>query len=285
MAKPRFEPLKGRFEVIAFYGPAGTGKSMRVQTLAQDKAVDLIVDDGLVISRGRILAGRSAKTEENMVRAIRRAMFHFPEHRREVRACLAMHAPCRVMVLATSTGMASDICTVLGLPQPAESISIDQVATPDEIKQALFERKQNKRHVIPAATTQIRKNFTGRLVGHLRSLFGGEETDGKTIVRPPFSFFGTLRIAPAVHRQIVSHVIAGTKQVVSCEDLKIKGDENLAISLSVKVSVGDRSIREVVSDLTLRIRVAVEQLTGTSVSKVNVAVKEVVTDGDSGTGR
>lgn len=59
----------------------------------------------------------------------------------------------------------------------------------------------------------------------------------------------------------------------------------MAISLSVKVSVGDRSIREVVSDLTLRIRVAVEQLTGTSVSKVNVAVKEVVTDGDSGTGR
>ena len=75
------EPLQGPYEVIAFYGPAGTGKSMRAQMVASKRKVDLIIDDGLVISRGRIVAGKSAKTEANMVRAIRRAMFHFPEHR------------------------------------------------------------------------------------------------------------------------------------------------------------------------------------------------------------
>ena len=74
-------PLPGRYVVLAFYGPAGTGKSMRSQMVASKKKIDMIIDDGLVISRGRILAGKSAKTEPNMVRAIRRAMFHFDDHR------------------------------------------------------------------------------------------------------------------------------------------------------------------------------------------------------------
>lgn len=50
---------------------------MRSQMVASKRSVDIIIDDGLLISRGRILAGKSAKTEPNMVRAIRRAMFHF----------------------------------------------------------------------------------------------------------------------------------------------------------------------------------------------------------------
>ncbi len=62
-------------EVYAFVGPAGTGKSQRATHVGRQYGIDLIIDDGLVVSRGRIMAGRSAKSETNMVRAIRRAIF------------------------------------------------------------------------------------------------------------------------------------------------------------------------------------------------------------------
>lgn len=63
------------------------------------------------------------------------------------------------MILATSRGMSDEICEVLGLPPPSEYVRIDQVASDDEIEKALYERKQNKRHVIPVAQTQIQKTI------------------------------------------------------------------------------------------------------------------------------
>lgn len=275
MVAPKSQPLAGEYHVLAFHGPAGTGKSMRAQGIAQKRKIDLIIDDGLVINRGQIVAGRSAKTEENMVRAIRRAMFHYPEHRFEVRQCLKDHAPCRVMVLATSAQMARDICDALGLPAPEEDLTIQQVATEQEMSIALHERKHNKRHVIPVGSAQIRKNFTGRLVGALKNFFTTHEETEKTIVRPPFSFFGTLSIAPSVPLDIARYVAATTPQVAQVLDLKIKNDEPLRFALSVALSEGNRTLRAVSVLLQNRVRVAVEGLVGNVVSAVDVTVEEV----------
>lgn len=277
MSTPQlFEPLSGYFEVVAFYGPAGTGKSMRAQAVAIQRDVDLIIDDGLVICRGRIVAGKSAKAEENMVRAIRRAMFQFPEHRQEVRELLLKHSPCKIMVLATSQKMASDICAALGLPQPASFVSIEDVASGEEIQKALYERKQNKRHVIPASQAQIRRNFTGRLVGHLRNLFSGRDEDEKTIVRPPFSYYGTLRIDPLVIRQIAEHAASTEIQVTETNDLKVKeGHKGLLISMNLSVKPGNRNMLNLTRDVSLRVRVAVEQLTGMEVERVEADITGV----------
>ena len=273
------EPLPGRYEVIAFYGPAGTGKSMRAQMVASKRKVDLIIDDGLVILRGRIVAGKSAKTEANMVRAIRRAMFHFPDHREEVHRCLAQHPGSCVMILSTSKGMSDNISRVLGLPLPSEYIRIEDVASGDEIEKALYERTQNKRHVIPVSQAQIRRNYTGRLVGRLRNLFSSREETEKTIVRPPFSYYGTLRIEPAVVEQIAEHVAVNSPQVLCAKDIKIR-DENdkLTISMSLAVKTGSISFIELTKQTSLRIRVAVEQLTGMEVARVDINISEVSFD-------
>ncbi len=279
-AAPHFDPLPGIYDVLAFFGPAGTGKSMRAQAVAAQRDVDLIIDDGLVIGRGRIVAGKSAKTEENMVRAIRRAMFHFPEHRQEVRQYLQNHAPCRVMILATSQGMVEDICNVLGLPKPSSLIPIEEVASGEEIQKALYERKQNKRHVIPVSQAQIRRNFTGRLVGHLKSFFGNSKEDGeKTIVRPPFSFYGTLRIDPSVIRQISVYAAGQAPQVSKVDEIKIKEDDKgLVIAVNLGVLTGSLSFLELTREVSLRIRVAVEQLTGMEVARIDSNISEVLFD-------
>lgn len=279
MKRIESKPLHGKYEVLAFYGPAGTGKSMRAQMIARKNKVDIIIDDGLVISRGRILAGKSAKTEPNMVRAIRRAMFHFDDHREEVRHCLSGFSFARIMVLSTSREMSDDICRILGLPLPSVYIRIDQVASDDEIERALYERKHNKRHVIPVAQTQIRKNYTGRLVGRLKNLFSGRDEAEKTIVRPPFSYYGTLKIEPEAVEQISSYVAKSLSQVLEANDVKVKDDNGrLAISVSISVKYGENNFRELLKQVSLRVRVAVEQLTGMEVSRVDVTVSEVVFD-------
>ena len=47
--------------VIAFVGPSGTGKSYRSVMVSQQYGADAIIDDGLLISHGKVIAGTSAK--------------------------------------------------------------------------------------------------------------------------------------------------------------------------------------------------------------------------------
>ena len=49
--------------VIAFVGPSGTGKSYRSVMVSQQYGADAIIDDGLLISHGKVIAGTSAKKE------------------------------------------------------------------------------------------------------------------------------------------------------------------------------------------------------------------------------
>ena len=90
-------------------GSAGTGKSHRATHVAKQNGIDVIIDDGLVISRGRILAGRSAKSEINRLRAIKRAIFEYEDHRNEVVKYLTRNPPKKLMILATSEGMIDKI--------------------------------------------------------------------------------------------------------------------------------------------------------------------------------
>ena len=48
-------------EVIALVGPSGTGKSHRALLVAHNNQADAIIDDGLLIKDGTIIAGKSAK--------------------------------------------------------------------------------------------------------------------------------------------------------------------------------------------------------------------------------
>ncbi|MBQ9565717.1 MAG: hypothetical protein IJU98_09035 [Synergistaceae bacterium] len=183
-------------EVYAFVGPAGTGKSQRATHVGRQYGIDLIIDDGLVVSRGRIMAGRSAKSETNMVRAIRRAIFEYAPHREEVVEYLASRAPCKLMILATSLGMAKKIILKLGLNDPVKIINITDVATQEEIDDALRERREKKQHVVPVARAQIQRNFAGKLVSQIKGFFRSKDAEEgrNTVVKPPFSFDGKVII-------------------------------------------------------------------------------------------
>lgn len=269
---------KPEVTVIAFIGPAGTGKSRRAQLVARNNNVDYLIDDGLVVAKGKIMIGKSAKSEKNLIRAIRRALFQFPEHRQSVIEFIGRNAPCRIMIVATSRSMAEKISRNLGIPKPEKLIDITEVATPQEISAARHERHQNGHHVIPVSQAQLRKNFAGKLVGHLRELLKSKDKhdDERTVVRPPFSFFGNLSIETYAVSQIVEHVVKITNQVVQVKEVKIRSyNDRLDVLVHVDIELKGKSFYHLSRTIQKRVVSAINYFTGMDVRSVDVFVEEV----------
>ena len=274
---PVRKPDLSTIEVYAFVGPAGTGKSQRASQVARQHGIDLIVDDGLVVSRGRIMAGRSAKSEGNMVRAIRRALFEYPAHRAEVLGFLEGRAPCRLMLLATSEGMMRKIVAKLGLSDPVKIIGITDVATQEEIDNALRERREKKQHVVPVARTQIQRNFAGKLVSQLKDLFKSRDRDdGRTIVKPPFSFDGHVTIGREAILEMCRRLVVIGDHVRKVHEIELEtDDDSLEVNLAIDVRLGSRSALLIARLLQRKISVGLSYFTGMDVRKVNVRIHEI----------
>jgi uncharacterized alkaline shock family protein YloU len=269
---PDFAGIK----VYAFVGAAGTGKSQRAQFVADYLDADYIIDDGLVIRRTAIVAGRSAKAERNQIRAIRRAMFEFDDHRKSVMDFFRKSPDCSVMVIATSEGMAERIIKKLELPSPTRVIHIEEVATPQEIARARKERQSKGQHVIPVSHVLVRKNFAGKMVGRLRVLWRAKAPyEGeKTIVRPPFSFYGEVHIEPEAIEQLVSYVASRVSQVAGGPVARVysTAEEELCIDIDIRLSPGDRSIIAISELVRQRVARSVRYFSGLGVHNVNINV-------------
>jgi len=266
--------LLDKVRVYAFVGPAGTGKSQRAQLVAQEFGVDFIIDDGLLIRKGQIVRGKSAKTEKNQVRAIRRALFEYADHRRSVAEFLFHSQPCSVMLIATSSGMVSRILGNLGLPPPEKITRIEDVSSPQEISRAKKERSFKGRHVIPVSHIQVRKHFAGKLVGRLKVLF--DNSDGmegeKTIVRPPFKFFGKVSIDPEAINQMVRFIAERTTQVSKVASVQTRpANGGVSILMELGFRPGPRSMVILGESLRDRTSRAVSGITGLDVHRVDIS--------------
>ncbi|MEW5817962.1 MAG: hypothetical protein AB1798_21535, partial [Spirochaetota bacterium] len=96
--------LKG-VQVFALVGKSGSGKSFRAKLVAQKYGIEMIIDDGLLIYKDKILAGKSAKKEKAFLAAIKIALFDDAEHRYEVRKSLEKAKFKRILILGTSDRM------------------------------------------------------------------------------------------------------------------------------------------------------------------------------------
>jgi uncharacterized alkaline shock family protein YloU len=277
MTDPR-EPDRPEAAVrtAAFVGAAGTGKSQRAQLVADYLGADYIIDDGLVIRRTEIVCGKSAKAERNQVSAIRRALFEYDDHLAAVKKFFAQAAPCSVMVIATSDGMARKIIAKLGFQGPYKTVRIEDVATPEEIARARKERKGKGQHVIPVSHVLVRKNFAGKMVGRLRVLWRSKSPyDGeKTIVRPPFSFYGEVHIEPEAIEQLASYIASKVPQVARGPVSKVHSTANdsLSIEIEMKIKAGPRNIPQVAETVRQRTAKSVGYFSGLSVFNVSVSI-------------
>ena len=224
------------------------------------------------------MAGRSAKSEINRLRAIKRAIFEYPEHRDEVANYLAKNHPPKIMILATSEGMIEKITTRLGLNSPVKIIKISDVSSPEEIESALRERREKKQHVVPAAKAQIQQNFAGKLVSQIRGFFKGRDKDESrnTIVKPLFSFNGKVTIATEALLEMCRKLLELRDHVRKIRGIDIETDEDrISLSVEIDINLSGRSALSIAKTLQRKLRMGLSYFTGMEIRQVNIRVNEI----------
>lgn len=270
-------------DVIALVGPSGTGKSHRALHVAREHKADAIIDDGILIKDGHIIAGESAKTEKSKIMAVRRAIFVLPGHAEEVREAIQRIQPHRILVIGTSENMVHKITKTLKLPSIQLIIRIEDIASQAEIETAQFHRLKEGKHIIPVPTIELKPHFSGYLVNPLQSIFKQSNVrrrklGEKSIVRPVFSYYGKLIIDDKVIQAIVERIIKAREFVKSLKNITVKhlihGDEDrgLTISCEVVLSYGNH-IPTLIRQTQSYIREAVEFTTGMLVHAVDISVR------------
>ncbi|MDP2857357.1 MAG: Asp23/Gls24 family envelope stress response protein [Bacillota bacterium] len=268
-------------QVFALVGQSGTGKSHHASLLANELGTDLIVDDGLAIMEGKILAGQSSKREQSRLAAVRRAIFSDPGHAAEVREKIREVSPDNVLIIGTSRAMVNRIAEALAIPEPQKYVDIREVATHDEIRRALKVRKEQGKHVIPAPTLEVRRSFSGYLVDPLRFFIPKRSNQSanlvveKSVVRPTWSSFGRFYIADSV---------VGAIAVKSCREIdgmarvrKVvveSTDEGVNVDLEVAIKHGVMPF-EVLGKAQKHVKKMVEYCTALNVLSVDVAARKV----------
>lgn len=270
-------------DVIALVGPSGTGKSHRALVVARQHDADAIIDDGILIKDGKIIAGTSAKKEPSKIMAVRRAIFVLPGHADEVRKAIAEVKPHRILILGTSENMVHKIAKALKLPSIATIIHIEDIATKAEMAKARFYRLKEGKHIIPVPTIELKPHFSGYLIDPLQSLFkksriSRRRLGEKSIVRPIFSYYGKLIIDDSAIKAIVKSVVKAKEFVNKVGSIHVRhlknGDEDqgLKISCEIVLTYGNH-IPTLIAQTQQRVRDAVEFMTGMIVHEINIMVK------------
>ena len=270
-------------DVIALVGPSGTGKSHRALTVAQQHHADAIIDDGILIKDGKIMAGSSAKKEQSKIMAVRRAIFVLPGHAESVRSAIQEIKPHRILILGTSENMVHKIAKTLRLPSIAKIIRIEDIATMDEMAEAQVHRLKEGKHVIPVPTIELKPHFSGFLIDPLQSLFKRSRTKRrrlgeKSIVRPIFSYYGKLVIDDSAIQAIVASVVRAKDFVRKVSSIRVRhmlrGNEDYGLDISCEIVLRyGNHIPTLISQTQQRVRDAVEFMTGMIVHEINIVVR------------
>ena len=285
-------------KTVSFTGKSGTGKSYQATALAQRRGFDAIIDDGLLIYKGQIVAGTSAKKCATKAAAMRAALFNVEEQRDAVIAAIENCRPNVIMIIGTSDRMTDIIADQLGISRPEERIYIEDVSTAEERKLAAHYRIDEGEHVIPAPLGQLRRDFAGyfmnpeMLIRRAKDMTDkaqeaiknpaaflqrGKNTEvAKTVVRPTYSYLGDFLISDKVVRDIASLVgkeVDGVNKVVSVYENTEPDNLKLVIVLDLD---REKNVWEVAEKFQRRLAQVIENMTAFNVVSTDIEIRQLV---------
>ena len=276
-----FEPQSlQKIKTYAFIGPSGTGKSYRAQMVANEKNVNYIIDDGLLIKDNEVIAGTSAKKAPTKIETVKKALFMRADEQLEIKRALRKHKAESILILGTSDGMVEKIAKNLDLPEISERIYIHEVATEEEMKEAKRIRQTEGKHVIPVPTFEIKKDFSGYLLDPLQ-IFKSKGKGAKpyisekSIIRPTFSYLGNFTISDTVFRQIIECVadrLPGVYRVYKVRIDNAGGNTNIYIEAIIEYG---QNIFEVLKEFKEKCKKEIENLTAMNVGTIDIVAKGV----------
>lgn len=272
-----------KMKVYAFVGPSGTGKSYRAQMVANERGINYIIDDGLLISGNEVLAGISAKKAPTKIETVRNALFQNEDRKKEIQTVIKKKKPESILILGTSDEMVSRIASNLGFPPVSETIYITDVATEEEMATARNVRVTQGKHVIPVPTFEIKKDFSGYLLDPLQ-IFKSKGKDAepyiaeKSIIRPTFSYLGNFTISDSVFKDIIVTVAKKVEGVYKILKIRVDKTHNdtagVRLYIEVSIEYGSNMI-EVLRILKKETRREIENLTAMYISNVEIVAKQI----------
>ena len=256
-------------KVFALVGKSGTGKSFHCTDLVRAHKIEAIIDDGLLISKNRILAGKSAKHEKTKMASVRCAIFDNEQHATELKIAIENKKFNSVLVIGTSENMVKLIANRLNLPEIKKIFHIEDIATPEEIATASYMRNKKGKHIIPAPVVEVKKQFSGYFLNSLRN-----HLSEKTVIRPSYSYLGSFRIAPRAISDICRYELSKIPEIVQVHKIQSVPDFNGCIDINMEISLRypcdipkiSRNIQKLVSK-------SIEYSTSITTKSVNVSIK------------
>ncbi len=264
--------------IIGFSGKSGTGKSFASAELCGKLGIEAVIDDGLFIEKGNIIAGISAKKQPTRLGAVKTAIFTDEKHRSSVSGAIRESGITSIMVIGTSDRMVDEICERLEIGKPDEYIHIEDVSTPEQIEKARRLRASAGTHIIPAPTMQVKKQFSGYFLdprkGFRKDEHGKGQSSEKTLVRPTYSYMGDFVISDKVISDIVEH-LAKDEEAVS--DVlwvaSTNGEDGMYIRIIIRGWYG-AAVRKAAESLQKRVWQAVSYMTAFNILGIEVEIRE-----------
>ncbi len=260
----------------ALVGESGTGKSYNSINVAARYKLDYIIDDGILIHKNKIVAGSSAKKEDSIVGAVKRAVFIHDDHCNEVKEAIAQSGAEGLLVLGTSVKMVEKIRLRLGLPEYTEIIKIEDVVSHEDITKAKLTRNNQGKHVIPVPVMEIKKTFSGYFLDPLkpfRKSTHSVKSEDKSIVRPTYSYMGEFSINDTVLCQLASYEASKCEGVVKISRISVDKEKNLVIfNVDVVLKYGV-NIKECAENIKSCIKESIEKYASVYTDVVNVSVR------------
>ena len=265
-------------KVFALYGKSGTGKSYQAMNLCKELDIEAIIDDGLFIYGNRVEAGISAKRQKTKIRAIKTALFVDGEHCNEVKEKIKEINPAKILIIGTSSDMVKKIASRLELPEIEKFISIDEITTPSEREIARKYRNEMGKHVIPAPTFQIKRQFSGYILDPLKIFrwIGGKTSySEKTVVRPTYSYLGDYDLSDKVIADIVGYIareVDGVEKV-----LRVYTDnspDGVHITIMILIAYG-KVLFDVAKELQQKVAKQVEYMTAFNIMAVDIDIRGI----------
>ncbi len=272
--------------IIAFVGQSGTGKSTRAIAVARQNNIEYLIDDGLLINGGRIVAGTSAKKAPSKMESVRQALFVDPTRSQVMRRAIVESNPTAIMILGTSDSMLEKITTNLWLNKPSMLIRIEDVSTEEERRHARNTRMNEGMHTIPVPSMEIKHEFSGYFsdpLGKIRSRLnleeGGVALDGdneRTMIRPTFSSLGSYSISDDALLELIKITLKDLPGYGDILDFKSE-KRNIGVVFSIDLALlYGFDAQKVLHDAQQKIGNAVENLTAITVVSVNIRAGRLI---------
>ncbi len=271
-----------RIKIYALVGKSGSGKSFRAHLLMEKYGIELLIDDGLLIEKNKIIAGKSAKRASNPIEAVGVAIFESTLHRLEIKKALRHLSFKRILILGTSKRMIDRITTALDLPSPYKIVTIEDVASDSDIKTAIEHRTMHGSHVIPVPAIEVRKRAPNMLVHSLEiivkkgfGIFHRKKAIEKSLVRPQYGNRGKIQISSEALSQMTLHCVHEFDSEIIVQKFRVDDlQEGYEIELFVSLPYNKPNMKAL-PDLQQYIADHIEQYTGIFIKKLDIIIDKL----------